>query len=275
MLELQHLSRPLCTTLAAIAVLLVGCASKEPPTPQITLQDPETTPREKWSDAIKILRDDLGIKGMKDVPVETAQQYGLIAGVSEPVRGNQGSMGDLAFGGVGVALFLIPTGKVTQPWQQDQAAAWVPVKLANNIEEAINVALETWNAARVKTFKDPSPLKVSASVVADFAAGQYANAKDIFLKNPIPPSGGPSDGPSFALAGKYYGPIFLGAFQAQVHMDAKRSKMDNDDGMRTLSANLPKWFVIYNSGQKPVKRLTDGYPPSILVAGSEFHFIGK
>ncbi|MFD1690566.1 hypothetical protein ACFSHR_00570 [Azotobacter chroococcum] len=116
MIELQHISRLLCSALAA--ALLVGCASKEPPGPQVTLQDPEQTPREKWSDAMKILRDDLGIKGQKDVPVETARQYGLIAGVSKPTRGNGGSMGDLAFGGVGAALFLIPTGEVMGPWQK-------------------------------------------------------------------------------------------------------------------------------------------------------------
>ncbi|SFL28725.1 hypothetical protein [Azotobacter beijerinckii] len=273
MIELQHISRLLCSALAA--ALLVGCASKEPQGPQITLQDPEQTPREKWSDAMKILRDDLGIKGMKDVPVETARQYGLIASASEPIRGSQGSMGDLAFGSMGVALFLIPTGQVTQPWQQDQAVAWVPIEKANNMDEAIKFAIDTWNQARSHAFNDPSPIKVNPSVVADFASGQYANPKDIFLKNPIPPAGNPINGPSFVKIGKYYGPIFMGDFQSQVHMDAKRSKMNDDEGMLRLSERLPNWFVIFNSGQKPVKRITAGYPPAILISGKAFQFIGK
>ncbi|GAB3472876.1 hypothetical protein [Azotobacter salinestris] len=183
MLELKHMNRLLCSALAT--VLLAGCASKEPSAPQITLQDPEQTPREKWSEAMKILHDDLGIKGMKDVPVETARQYGLIAGVSEPVRGNQGSMGDLAFGGVGAALFLIPTGQVMGPNQHDQASAWVPVEKAGNMVEAIQIAIDVWNKARARAFADPTTLYVKPSALPDNSPEQYAGLINPAIKYPI------------------------------------------------------------------------------------------
>ncbi|MGV6474577.1 hypothetical protein [Azotobacter vinelandii] len=273
MIELQHISRLLCSALAA--ALLVGCASKEPQGPQITLQDPEQTPREKWSDAMKILRDDLGIKGLKDVPVETARQYGLIAGVRNPTRGNGGSMGDLAFGGVGVALFLIPTGEARGSWQTRQAAAWVPAEKAGNMAEAVHIAMDTWSKARARAFSDPTNLKVKPSALADNSPGQYASPKDRFMENPIPPSGGPVDGPSFTSTGKYYGPIFMSGFHTQLTVDASGSDIERDKSMRLLSAQLPDWFVIYNSGQPKAGKDITPFPPSILVAGKEYDFVGK
>lgn len=272
-MELQHISRLLCSTLTA--ALLVGCASKEPPAPQITLQDPEQTPREKWSDAMKILRDDMGIKGMKDVPVETARQYGLIAGVSEPVRGNSGSMGDLAFGGIGAALFLIPTGQALGSWQIEQAAAWVPVGKASSMAEAIQVAMDTWSQARTRAFSDPTNLKVKPSALADNSPGQYTSPKERFMENPIPPSGGPVDGPSFAPAGQYYGPIFFSKFFDQIWMDAYENDIARDKAMKLFSSQLPSWLVIYNSGQPKAGKGITPFPPSILVAGKEYGFVGK
>ncbi|MFC0668584.1 hypothetical protein ACFSKY_23225 [Azotobacter chroococcum] len=273
MIELQHISRLLCSALAA--ALLVGCASKEPPGPQVTLQDPEQTPREKWSDAMKILRDDLGIKGQKDVPVETARQYGLIAGVSKPTRGNGGSMGDLAFGGVGAALFLIPTGEVMGPWQKKQAAAWVPAGKANSMAEAIQIAMDTWSRARAQAFADPTTIKVRPSALPDNSRGQFDGPKNMFFKNPTPPSGGPIDGPSFTTAGKYYGPIYLGNFHMQIIMDASGSDVRQDMAMRMLSKQLPDWFVIYNAGQPKAGNDIIPFPPSILVTGKEYNFVGK
>jgi len=272
MLELKNMHRLLCAALAT--ALLVGCASKEPQGPQITLQDPEQTPRERWSDAMRILRDDLGIKGMKDVPVETARQYGLIAGVSEPARGNGGSMGDLAFGGIGAALFLIPTGQSLGSWQIEQAAAWIPVGKASNMDEAIQVAMKTWDEARSRAFKEPTTIKVEPSALPDNSPGQYASPKDRFMENPIPPSGGPVDRPSFAPAGKYYGPIFISNFHRQLTMDARGSDTKRDEAMRLLIAQLPEWFVIYHSGQPKAGRRITPFPPSILVTGNEYNFIG-
>ena len=277
MLELQHLSRPLCTTLAAVAVLLVGCASKEPPAPQITLQDPETTPREKWSDAMKILRDDLGIKGMKDVPVETARQYGLIAGVSEPVRGNSGSMGDLAFGGIGAALFLIPTGQARGAWQEDQVAAWISEKDAKNIEEAIKIAIETVDTARKKAFSKLATYNLKPSALADNSPGQFIGFKNTFFENPVQPSEELKFAPSFIKTNgeKYYGPIFMSGFRIKIVVDALRNDIQRDEAMRLLSAELPDEFVIYNSGRRKAGKDITPFPPSILVAGKEYNFIGK
>lgn len=290
MLELQHLSRLLCTALAT--ALLVGCASKEPQGPQIALQDPEQIPREKWSDAMKILRDDLGIKGQKDVPAEIARQYGVIAEVGEPARGNQRGFDNLVTGGsgynspptgfssgaalgMGVFLFLTPTGEITQPWQVHQAAAWVPAEKANSMEDAIQFVMKTWDESRGSAFSKVATIKLYPSIVADFARGQFATPKDMLLKTPIPPSGIPVDGPSFAPKGKYYGPIFLSGFQSQLTVDASKSGTDKNNALRLLSYKLPGWFVIYNSGQPKFGKKVKPFPPSILVAGKEYFFIGN
>jgi hypothetical protein len=291
MLELKHINRLLCTALAA--ALLVGCASKEPQGPQITLQDPEQTPREKWSDAMKILRDDLNIKGQKDVPAETARQYGLITRVGEPARGNGGGFDNLVTGiagsqspptgfssgaalGMGVFLFMTPTGKATESWESNQVAAWVPIEKASSMEEAIQVVIDTWNKSRGHAFNEMTTIKVYPSVVADFAKGQFTGPKDMLLKTPAPPSGGPVNGPSFAPTGRYYGPIFLSKFSNQIWMDADRNNIERDKAMRMLSSQLPNWFVIYNKGQRKAGSIvTTSFPPSVLVAGKEHFFVGK
>jgi len=273
MLELKHLNRLLCTALAA--ALLVGCASKEPQGPQITLQDPEQTPREKWSDAMKILRDDLGIKGMKDVPLETARQYGLIAGVSEPARGNGGSMGDLAFGGLGAALFLIPTGQIRGAWQEDQVAVWISEKDAKNIGEATKIAMETVDSAMKKAFSKYATYNIKPSALADNSPGQFVGFKNTFFENPIQPSEELKSAPSFIKKGKYYGPIFLSGFKIKIVADASKNDIRRDEAMKLLSAKLPSWCVIYNSGQPKAGKGITPFPPSILVAGKEYNFIGK
>lgn len=273
MLELKNMHRLLCAALAT--ALLVGCASKEPPAPQITLQDPEQTPREKWSDAMKILRNDLGIKGLKDVPVETARQYGLIAGVPKPTRGNGGSLGDLAFGGVGAALFLIPTGQSRGAWQEDQIAVWISEKDANNIEEATNIAIETVDNARKKAFSKLATYNLKPSALADNSPGQFVGFKNTFFKNPVQPSEELKSAPSFIKNGKYYGPIFLSGFKIKIIADASRNDIGRDEAMKLLSAQLPGWCVIYNSGQPKAGRGITPFQPSILVAGKEYQFVGK
>lgn len=278
------LGRLLCSVLA-MSTLLIGCASQpEPPQPQVQLQDPDKTPREKWSEAMKILRDDMGIKGQMDVPFDVAKQYGLVeTSHGRKTRGNSGGLDNLVTGmsssgatmGVGLFLFLTPTGEVTGPWQQNQAVAWVPAEKAKNIEDAIDVATNVWNDTRKRIYSNPSNIKVKPSLVADFSANQYDGLKNMILKKPISPSSNKLIKPNYIGHGSYYGPIFLSGFHLQSTSDALKNDLEKDVSLKLLSSNLPEWFIIYNSGLLNAGNMARAFPPSVLITGRENFFIGK
>lgn len=280
--------------LSAVALaVLVGCASNTgsqaktaAAKPAVNLQAPETTPYEKWSDAMLVLRGDMNIYGQHDIPAGEVQKAAAANG-----QGLGSAAADLgvAYGGfrapptgvspgaalgIGMAFALIPTGQLVQPWQLSQTAAWVPTTLASNMDEAVKVAEESMNAARSKVYADPTSIKSSASKYPDGHSRQYKSFTDVLTDKATLPEGEATAAPSFLPAGSYYGPIFFNGFGQQHYMDGHRSDLSPQESNQRLSQALPAWFTIYDPG-RPERKDQVGFPPVVMVSGTPHFFIGK
>lgn len=279
--------------LASCASLLVGCAGIDTkPVPALVLQNPETTPREKWSDAMIILRGDMGIYNQMDIPAEKAAEVGLVETQGDrAATGSSGTPGDLAIGysgyqsppsgfssgaalGMGVAMFLLPTGPVSQPYNASQVAAWVPADQASSMDEAIALAERTLRDARHSSLSNPGQLEIAPAGKPDLNPRNFKSLSDVVMNRPIRPEGEAGPAPSFLTPGRYYGPIFFTEFSNQISIDAMRSDLTKHDALAKVSAELPQWMVLYNPGLK-AQRNMPGYPPSIMLKGQEYFFVGK
>lgn len=279
--------------LVSCASLLVGCTGVDTkPVPALVLQNPETTPREKWSDAMTILRGDMGIHNQMDIPADKAAEAGLIKAQGDrAAAGSSGTPGDLVIGysgyqspptgfssgaalGMGVAMFLLPTGPVSQPYNATQIAAWVPADQVNSMDEAARLVERTIDEARRKNFANPSRITIAASAYPGAHARAYKSFSDLMTKKPVPPAGEPGKAPSFLKDGLFYGPIFAPEFDSQQSSDALKNDLDPHEALAMLSADLPKWIALYNPGRRG-QRNELGYPPSIMLKGQEYFFVGK
>ncbi|WP_455232231.1 hypothetical protein [Geopseudomonas aromaticivorans] len=199
--------------LALAIATAAGCASSpSQPTsqakerPMVQLQDPDQTPREKWSHAMVILREGMGIQGQKDIPkelidseaakaIQKAATYNRaavlpaggtvtgIAGYASPPTGLS-SGGAL---GAGLALGFLTSYQPQGPAMHEQLVAWVPESEAANMDEAIQVALDTFYAAHDKALADPEKRKV---IPSKYPKGydpteKYASLMDLFMERPI------------------------------------------------------------------------------------------
>lgn len=260
----------------------------------VQLKDPDQTPREKWSDAMVILRGDMGIEGQRDIPREHLGNAQLLAaqgnarlregaietgGVVSGAAGYAAPPTGISAGaalGAGLALGFLTAPPAPSPAQQEQIAAWVPVHLASNMEQAIEVATKAYKQARIQAFEKVGDLALPAS---RYPAGSsptkmYPKFTDLLRENPVPPTGGPSDAPSFLPAGQYFGPIFFVRHSTQMRIDRTRNKLTREDTAILLSKALPEWFVLYTAGL-PQIRGSKGAPPVIYNQGEKKYFIGK
>lgn len=291
---MRHLKpTALALALASCASLLVGCAGVDTkPAPALILQNPETTPREKWSDAMTILRGDMGIYNQMDIPADKAAEAGLIkAQAGLAATGGSGTPGDLLIGysgyqspptgfssgaalGMGVAMFLLPTGPVSQPFNATQIAAWVPVAQASTMDEAVGLVERSIDEARRKNFANPSKITIAPSAYPEAHHRAFKSFSDLITNKPVPPAGEPGKAPSFLKNGQYYGPIYFSKFDLQQSSDAKKNELDPHEALAKLSADLPEWVALYNPGRRAQRNLP-GYPPSIMLKGQEYFFVGK
>lgn len=274
---------------ATAITLLAGCASA-PSGTQITfdqLQDPATTPREKWSDAM-IYMHAMGIDGMRDVPreyVDIAQATSpeqhksqgvidaptvAISTVSPPT----GMSGGAALG-VGMGLMLLSAPKV-QPAQMIQIAAWVPSDLAATPEEAAALAKQVFDEAHQKTFTRRIPTEISTTAypqgdarIFDF---RFPKKSNLVLF-----SAEAKASPEIVNSPMSYGPIFIYdhkvAQEAFLNTSGSKNIVEVRRILQVLSAELPDWFVIYDP-DKTARKITAS-PPAILHKGKEHFFVGK
>lgn len=299
---MQHPSLTARAGLLALAVALAaGCAStpsqhtrQAQEQPMVQLQDPDQTPREKWSDAMVILRGDMGIEGQRDIPRELIDNSALQA--TQRRGENTGSTietGGVAVGaagymapptgfsaagalGAGLALGFLTAPPAPGPAQQAQVAAWVPSHLAENMEQAIELAMSTYGAARKQVFQKTVGVDLKASRYPEGSHPSllYSGFIDIAKKKPVPPAEGLVSAPSFLPPGKYYGPIFFYGSQLQFMRDKNHNKITKTESMLKLSEVLPAWFVLYSQGVRPQRGFA-GEPPLLFTSGKAHPFIGK
>lgn len=273
---------------ALLMAAISGCASGggSPKINVSDLNDPTTTPVEKWSDALRYL-DAMGIYGMRDVPgglfanspgqsAEGGPSYGALDAASLGLSAASpptGISGGVALG-IGVGLMLL-SGPV-QPVQVTQIAAWVPSDLASSTEEAVRLVEQKYNEAREKVFVKKLPQDINLTKYPS-ASGMAFDNKFPSKSNLVLFSEPAKESPWFIDSEISYGPIFIRdhLFSQETMINTKG--IGNVQGSRNLlvdfSAALPEWIVIYDTA-KSFSR-TNKAPPVVLVAGAAHYFIGK
>lgn len=287
---MPHLPFTARAGLLALAVALAaGCAStpsqhtrQAQEQPMVQLQDPDQTPREKWSDAMVILRDGMGIQGGVDIqamskgPVSALPAGGFALGAAGYAAPPSGFSAAGALG-AGLALGFLTAPPPSGPAAFDQMAVWVPTSRASSMEEAIDVALSEFGAAHARALAKPSTtvLRPTKYPSGFSPSDKYSSLWNRFLRVPVTPSSPASPGPDFLPEGSYYGPIFFEGFGLKMAVDRHQNKIDNNKIMTEVSKHLPEWFVFYNSGRHQPVRGEPGLPPSIIQSGNEMFFVSK
>lgn len=273
----------------AAITLLAGCASA-PPGPQITfdqLQNPDMTPREKWSDAM-VYMEAMRVWGMRDVPREMMNSAATIQNEKGEVQGvldaptvtmtavaPPSGMSSGAALGLGVGLMLLTTPPI-QSAKLPQVAAWVPADLASSPEEAAKLAERTFHEAREKVFIKRLPQEIFTTAYANgdsrvFGKKFPKSSNLVMFDSAAKPS------PSFVSSQTSYGPIFMYGNKIAQEVTLNAPGLGNIAGARDrlseLSAELPEWFVIYDTEKSFSK--SNKAPPVVLHNGEAHYFIGK
>lgn len=289
--------------LLALVIAATGCANKETEQtragtvvnePVAQFRELSQIPRQKWSDAMSILHDDMGIVGQRDIPLEHVNNQAFIAaqrnarlnggviqaggatlaaaGYAAPPTGF--SAGGAA--GMSLALDFLTAPPASGPAQQGQIAAWVPAEIASNMEEAIAVATKMYKDARIKAFAKVGDLNLPPSryPLGSSPTKMYPRFVDVVRNNPVRPVGGPVAAPSFLPDGKYYGPIFFARHDVQMRVDQYRNGLDAPTTAAALSKELPEWFAVYTAG-RPLLRGSEGEPPAVFNRGEAYYFVSK
>lgn len=270
----------------AMAVL-AGCAggpsgASVAPEVQYTYQDPETVPREQWSQAMVIAREGLGLHGLVDAVAPD--------GVTVSPRGQANFNGadNLATGVLGAAspsthisggaslalgagLFLLGGG-TSPPTAFSQIAFWVPADMVSNAEEASLVAAKTYQEMRHKAFNPPSNNDLRAT--AKYPRGHrnaYATPMDNFHKRPVPFDGEAEYAQFGEISGEFFGPIYITFFQQDVFVDGRRNKLERSEVMERLADVMPEWSAAYLSGglQNDPLAVIHGKKINYFVVGKE------
>ena len=270
-----------CLGAGQIVALLAGCAS-DPSIPFEQLQDPLTTPKEKWSDAM-VVADAMRLSGLRDIPREVAEAHGATSSSSASVHGAAGDAVSAGIGyaspptgfssgaalGVGVGLMLIGGGG-GGPANATQVAAWVPSDKASTPEEAAAYAHKVYEDVRAELFPKRSNVKSQVGRYAMGSSRSYATLADIAKGRPVAFDLEASQSPSIIKAPESYGPIYIR--ETQFMVDAMKNDLAWTEAIRMTSERLPAWFYIYQPGQK-LRR--NSRPTVIYSQGRAMYFIGR
>lgn len=265
--------------LAAAIALLVGCSSPQKST-SVQLPDPQTVPKEKWSDAMRVLTA-MKICGQRDVPRDWAEPFaGASPGTTGTAAADAGVAGtSLAappsgFSGgaaASVSLGLMILGGSSDPAHAIQVVAWVPADAASSPEEASALALAKVEEARKKVFmKGMSKLPMHVGKYPDGHSRAYASLADSYAERPISFTDNAAPASEFLRSAAAYGPIFIR--DNQFVLDASKNGMTVSEAMLLASRNLPDWIYIYYPGQKLRNK---SIPAAIFNQGEAKYFIGK
>lgn len=267
------LKRALAVT--CISVFLSACASNQSnqTIPLSDLNDPATTPVEKWSDAMVVAKA-MKIGGLYDIPKELA--YSNSSNSAQSVSGGvdvataatgvaagaPGANMGFALAGAGI-VFNMLSDTTNKPLQ---IAAWVPRSLANSLEEAHEVTVREFASARNKiTEGKAKPLNTETRLAPD---GMIYN-KQLFAENALMPGVTPPIGDSKQES---IGPIFIMQGSA-FYLDRAHLGTDRiHDYAKSISEVLPDWFFVYAPGRDWPN---DKYPAVIYNKGQKHYFISK
>lgn len=266
----RHIHRISQMALAGAIALLVGCGST-PQQPKVPLPDPQTVPREQWSQALTVF-DAMGLKGQRDIPKSMlGQGQSQQLGMSNVV----GSAGDVFVGpslGLGLGLFLLGGGG-SPAEALPQIAVWVPADLVTSPEEAVSLAVSEWNKARNQVLN--GNIRNIPVVTGKYPYGwnpsvAFASIQDSLLDKPIQISEGPHTGPSFINSKAVYGPIFI--YPNSINIESHDIDKSAPELMEMLASNLPDWFYLYYPGSKFNKT---PLPAGVFNGANTYRFVSQ
>lgn len=271
--------KSICALLAASS--LIGCAAPQKYTLE-DMQDPATTPVEKWSDAMTYMHA-MGITGMRDIPKSIAIEEGFMPSGYTGASANAIDVGVVGLsavsppsgfsGGaaVGVGLGLMLLGGGASPmWQMTHIAAWVPSSMADSPEEAVQVVEREYTKARKAVFK--KGLSNEKMLIAKYPHNHPSlyGGKMASEGNIVKFDSSKAASPSFLNSAESYGPIFI--LRPNMRVDASKNSMNYRDALKAVSSELPDWFFIHNPR---VKLRKNPLPAVVYRGGQENYFIGK
>jgi len=260
----------------AFAAALTGCAGNKSGLSVADLQDPKTTPKEKWSDAMHVAQA-MNLPNIYDLPQSLYQR---MQAPSDTTAGKQQSVtsgsvitagtgvlsgAPMSGVGVGVAAISLLTSGLGDLENRVQVAAWVPMNEASSFDEAKSIVQREWASARKQVF----PIIVSTDAYTDLAQNgaffpkskiDWAKEKRTNVLPPVLSKQTPS-----------YGPIYLQGVE-ELTDNIYKNKMDDAEAYKALTSHLPEWFYIYSPGARygDKKRA-----PSVFNQSKEYFFIGK
>lgn len=260
----------------ALAVAITGCTGNKSELTVADLQDPKTTPKEKWSDAMHVAQA-MNLPNIYDLPQSLYQRMQTPAnttgGPQQPatsgsvVTAGTGVLSGAPMSGVGVGLAAISllTSGLGNLESRVQVAAWVPMSEASSFDEAQSIVQREWSSARNQVF----PIVVSTGAYTDLAQNGafFPKSKIDWAKgkrtNVMPPK------QSQQLPS--YGPIYVHVMD-EITNNTYKNKIGNHEAFAALTGALPEWFYIYSPGVRYGKNQR---APSVFNQSNEYLFIGK
>lgn len=250
---------------------LAGCAGMSNyEKPQLMLVDPSSVPKEKWSDALVMFTDQMGIPSMQDTTVDSSHgASGGLIGVSQSVNGVDMGLisGSL---GAGAAFSLLASGPSKPMLVAQQIAFWVPADQAANAAEASQIVAEQWAEVRRNVLQGRREVKVEDVAITAYPFGHpkwYGSVQEE-LNNVRPPFEGEARLQTVGTTeGMFYGPIFVERGQSRA-TDQAGSKLSKREMLDAYSQFLPTTAMLYEPGFNVEK----GYLPAFIIWNGQKYF---
>lgn len=265
----------------SIAAVTSGCASNSNKITVDQLQNPDTTPKEKWSDAMHVAKA-MYFDNIYDIPqslLRELQEKDLVASNSHeqaqniPASANVitattgvASGAPMAGVGVGLAVVSLLTSSLGNLEGRLQIAAWVPASEASSFIEAESVALKAWENARENTFKvvDTRRASTDLAMAGSFMPKSKVEWARETRSNIMPP---PMSEQTLS-----YGPIYIRHNGELTDNIFANKELTDQKAYANLSKALPQWFYIYSPA---VPRGANQSAAKIYNMGNAYYFIGK
>lgn len=243
---------------------LAGCAGMSNyEKPQLMLVDPSAVPKEKWSDALVMFTDQMGIPSMQDTTVDSSHgASGGLIGVSQSVNGVDMGLisGSL---GAGAAFSLLASGPSKPMLVAQQIAFWVPADQAANAAEASQIVAEKWAEVRRNVLQGRREVKVEDVAITAYPFGHpkwYGSTREEF-RNIRPPFEGEARLQTVGTTeGMFYGPIFVERGDSE-YTDMAGSKLSPEALLDAYATYLPTTAMLYEPGFNVPK----GYIPAYVI----------
>jgi len=260
-----------------IAAVVSGCASNSNKITVDQLQNPDTTPKEKWSDAMHVAKA-MHFTNIYDIPqdlLHELQVKDLPAGQGQnvPATGNvitatTGVMGGAPMAGVGVGLAVVSllTSGLGNMEGKVQIAAWVPASEANSFDEAEKVALKAWENARETTFQKVDSRRAATDLAK---AGSFMPKSKIEWARETRTNVMP---PPLSEQTPSYGPIYISHKGELTNNIYANKGLKHQEAYAGLSKSLPTWFYIYSPA---VPTGDNKSAAKIYNNGIPYYFVGK